>query len=109
MNWKYEKGRIYGVDENNGLLAETTFNHRKNGEVDIDHTYVDPSLRGQGVAGSMMEVVAKYLRENRLKATASCSYANSWLKKHRYEYADIISEDFDEEGTYPSCRIDGRH
>lgn len=93
MDWKYENGRIYSVNEKDELMAETTFNFKEDGDVDINHTYVNPALRGQGAAGKMMEVVAEYLRKNGLKATATCSYANSWLKKHSESYSDIISKD----------------
>jgi predicted GNAT family acetyltransferase len=107
MDWKYENGRIYSVNENNELMAETTYVIKENGEVDIDHTYVNPILRGKGVAGKMMEVVAEYLRENSLKATATCSYANAWLKKHRELYSDIISKDLDDEAV--ACKLGGNH
>ncbi|NLN41849.1 MAG: N-acetyltransferase [Clostridiales bacterium] len=106
MDWKYEEGRIYSVNENDELLAETTFVYKENGEVDIDYTYVNPQLRGRGIASKMMKVVADYLRKNSLKASATCSYANAWLKKHRESYADIISEDLDNEAI--ACKIDGR-
>src|SRR5665648_239090 len=82
MNWKYEDGRIYGTDEKGELMCETTFVRKGNGELDIDHTYVNAILRGQGMAGKMMVVVAEYLREKSLKASATCSYANIWLKRH---------------------------
>lgn len=107
MNWKYENGRIYSLNENNELMAETTFVFKANGEVDIDHTYVNPLLRGKGIAGKMMAVVAEYLRKESLKATATCSYANAWLKKHRELYSDIISEDIEDEDV--ACKIDGNH
>lgn len=107
MNWKFENGRIYSVDENNELMAETTFISKGNGQVVIDHTFVNPVLRGQGVAGQMMEVVANYLRENGLKASATCSYANSWLKKNRQPFSDIISEDLDNDVA--ACKIGGTH
>ena len=107
MDWKYENGRIYGTDENNELMAETTFVYKTPCEVDIEHTYVSPLLRGQGVAGKMMELVAEYLRKQSLKATATCSYANSWLKKHRESYPDIISEEINNEAI--ACKIDGKH
>lgn len=106
MNWQYEDGRIYSKNENNELLAETTFVFIGDNKVNIDHTYVNPILRGQGVAGKMLEVVAEYLSEKGLKATASCSYANAWLKKHRESYSDIISDDFDTQGI--ACKIE-RH
>lgn len=107
MKWSFEKGRIYSVDENGKLMAETTFVYKYNGEVDIDHTYVNPELRGQGLAGKMMEVVAEYLKENGIKASASCSYANIWLKKHSESYPDIISRDIENDPF--ACKIDGKH
>ncbi|GAA3663994.1 GNAT family N-acetyltransferase [Asaccharospora irregularis] len=107
MDWKYEEGRIYSIDEKNELMAEATYVLKENGEVDIDHTYVNPALRGQGVAGKMMSVVAEYLREKGLIATATCSYANSWFKKHRDIYSDIISKDIDSEVV--ACKIGKKH
>lgn len=92
MNWIYEPGRVYGVDETNTCIAEATYVSLNKNTVDINHTYVDPSLRGQGVAGEMMEAVALRLRQDGLKAVASCSYANAWLMKHRDSYADVISD-----------------
>lgn len=91
MNWQYEKGRIYCQNDKNELLAETTFVFAGADTVDIDRTYVHPALRGQGVAGKMMEAVAEYLRKEGLRATATCSYAKGWLEKHRDTHADIIA------------------
>lgn len=107
MNWTFEKGRITGRDEKGRLIAETTYVFKENGEVDIEHTYVDPALRGQGVAAEMMTVVAEYLRKNGLKATASCSYANIWLQRNEKSYEDIISTDIG--GQAMACRLDGKH
>jgi len=107
MNWNYEDGRIYSVDESSELLAETTFVPREHGEVVIDHTYVNPALRGQGVAGQMMEAVAEYLKEKGLKVSATCPYANAWLKKNRERYAGIISKNLD--ADVPACKIEGKH
>jgi len=107
MEWKYEDGRIYSEDEKGELMAETTFVHKDNGEIDIDHTYVNPILRGQGVAGKMMLVVADYLKKEGIKATATCSYANTWLKKNEKLYMDIISKDIDDQSL--ACKINGKH
>ncbi|HZJ75813.1 MAG TPA: GNAT family N-acetyltransferase, partial [Clostridia bacterium] len=76
---------------------------KSSSEVNIDRTYVNPKLRGQGVAEKIMEQAVKYLRSNKLKATASCSYANAWLKKHKEELSDIISDEFDDLAT--ACKI----
>lgn len=96
MEFQITDGRIFNVDQNNELLAVATYVHTAEGEVDIDHTYVNPILRGQGVAGELMHTVAKHLRESGLKATATCSYANAWLRKNREAYSDIISDSLGE-------------
>ena len=106
MDWQYEDGRIYNENPQGELMAETTFIRNGNGEINIDHTYVNPALRGQGVAGKMMAVVAEYLREQGHRVMATCSYANVWLKKNRDAYADIISESLDEQNA--ACSITGR-
>lgn len=106
MNWKYEEGRIYATDEKGELMCETTFVSKENGELNIDHTYVNPILRGQGVAGKMMVVVAEYLREKGLRASATCSYANIWLKRHEESYSDILSKDRDQA---VACKINAKH
>lgn len=95
MNWQFEKERIFSENESNELLAETTFVKTGNREISINRTYVNPSLRGHGVAGKMLKVVAEYLRENDLKANATCSYAYAWLKRNQKSYSDIISDDFE--------------
>jgi len=107
MNWNYENGRIYSTDEKGELMCETTFIRKENREVNIDFTYVNPILRGKGVAAKMMEVVAEYFRKEGIKATATCSYANIWLKRHRKQYPDILSEDTSDQAV--SCKIDGKH
>ena len=107
MDWKYENGRIYSTDEKGELMCETTFVRKENGDLNIDHTYVNPILRGQGMAGKMMEVVAEYLREKGLKTSATCSYANSWLKKNEELYLDILSQDMSDQAV--ACKIDEKH
>lgn len=107
MEWKYEDGRIYSTDQKGELMCEATFTRKENGDMDIDHTYVNPVLRGQGIAAKMMEVVAEYFRKEGFKATATCSYANIWLKRHEEQYSDILSEDLS--GQAMACKIGGKH
>lgn len=83
MIWNYEDGRIYSVDEKDELMAEVTFVLKEEGKANIDHTYVNPILRGKGVASDMMEVAVEYLKQKGLKASATCSYAKAWLEKQK--------------------------
>jgi len=91
MEFQIEDGRIYQLNEQQEVMAEATYIYLSDGLVDINHTYVSPALRGQGIAGMLMVAVANELRKKGLKATASCSYADIWLEKNRAAYADIIA------------------
>ncbi len=90
MNFIYEENRIYLKDENNKLIAEITFPYVKDATVDINHTFVDESLRGQGVASKLLEAVIGQLKERNLKAIPTCSYAISWFEKHP-EYKEFLN------------------
>ena len=82
------ENRIAYVQEGQ-LLAEATFPEFAPGVVNIDHTFVDEALRGQGVAAQMMERIARSLRETGRKAIPTCSYAKKWFGQHP-EYADVL-------------------
>ena len=73
---------IQYVDDQGTVLAEVTFPACAEGVVDINHTFVDPSLRGQGIAGELMRRTVKALQERNLHAHTSCSYAATWFDRH---------------------------
>jgi len=90
MEFQTETGRVF-IEEDGKLLAEVLF-PVKDGVADIEHTFVDDSLRGQGIAGQLIEKAAQQIRQSGLKAKATCSYAAKWLEKHA-EYSDILKTD----------------
>ena len=55
----------------------------------IDHTFVDGSLRGQGVAGQLVRAAADQIRDQGKKARAVCTYARAWFDRHP-EQADLL-------------------
>ncbi len=103
MNFNYEKNRIYVNDENGKMIVEATFPLYKDGVVVIDHTYVDPSLRGKGVASDLMKAVCQYVEKQGLKIIATCPYAVPWFKRHK-EYAYLI-DDLAQAEVTPECQI----
>lgn len=90
MNFTYNPNQIalFHPDSKN-LMAEVTFPDIDENTVNINHTYVDDSLRGQGIAGQLMEAAAGQLRSQGKKAVLTCSYAVAWFGKHP-EYNDIV-------------------
>lgn len=74
-----EKSRIYGMDKDGNIIAEITFNEVEKGIYNIDHTFVDESLRGKGIAGKLVEMAINEIEKNDGKVEATCSYAKKWL------------------------------
>lgn len=89
MNFTYNPNQIALFHSDSNLLAEVTFPEVDHNTVNINHTFVDDSLRGQGVAGQLMEAVAEQLRSQGKKAILTCSYAVKWFEKHP-EYNDVV-------------------
>lgn len=82
MEFIHEPNRIYGTDENGKVLAEITFPETEPGVYTIDHTIVDESLRGQGVAGKLVQAAVDDIKVKGGEVRATCSYAVGWLEKH---------------------------
>ncbi|MDE6755231.1 MAG: N-acetyltransferase [Muribaculaceae bacterium] len=81
MNFITEKDRIYATDPEGNVIAEVTF-PTKNGVSTINHTYVDPSLRGEGIAGKLVKLAADKILAEGNKIAATCTYAIAWFKRH---------------------------
>jgi len=90
MDFKQEEGRIWLDGPQGQMIAEVTFPRNEDGTVTITHTFVDDSLRGQGVAGQLMKLVAEHLRQNGRKAHLTSPYARGWFPKHP-EYGDVLA------------------
>ncbi|HJG27796.1 MAG TPA: N-acetyltransferase [Subdoligranulum variabile] len=84
IEFRKEPDRIFATDETGKLLAEVTFPEQE-GVAVINHTFVDGSLRGQGIAGQLLRAVADTLRQDGCKAKATCSYAVHWFETHPEE------------------------
>lgn len=91
MEFITEKDRIWYGGTSDAPLAYITFPEVSEGVVEITHTIVDPSLRGQGIAGKLAEALAKKLEAEGKKAVLTCSYAVKWFSKHE-EYAELVAE-----------------
>ena len=82
MKFIYEHNRIFGTDENGNVLAEITFPRTEPGVYTIEHTIVDDSLKGQGIAGKLVQAAVEEIGRQGGEVRATCSYAVKWLQKH---------------------------
>lgn len=81
MDFKIEKDRIYATDPSGNIIAEVTF-PTKDGVSTIYHTFVDDSLRGQGIAGKLVKLAADKILAEGNKIEATCPYAVEWFQQH---------------------------
>ncbi|MHA6259848.1 GNAT family N-acetyltransferase [Sporosarcina sp. CAU 1771] len=54
----------------------------------MDHTFVSPELRGQGIAKKLLDRAATYARKNELKMEPVCSYVVTAFEEST-EYDDL--------------------
>lgn len=90
MDFQHEHGRYFLTGEEGQLTAEVTYTSIDDGHaISIDHTFVDPSLRGQGIAGRLVKLVVDHARRHRLKIEPLCTFARAEFQR-RPEYADVL-------------------
>lgn len=79
MRFKKNNNKIY-LEDNNKIIAEIEYEEKNNAYI-ITHTFVDESLRGQGIAKQLVEQVIEEAKKNNKEITATCSYAKKILNK----------------------------
>ncbi|WP_125705121.1 GNAT family N-acetyltransferase [Lacticaseibacillus daqingensis] len=90
MAFEHEPGRYFMQDDTGKLIAEVTYQPIDEGQaVVIDHTFVDPVLRGQGIAGKLVRAVVDEAREKGLLIEPLCSFARHEFET-KPEYHDVL-------------------
>lgn len=64
----------FALDRGGRRVAEMTYRRLGESRILVDHTFVDPSLRGQGVARQLLDAAVDWARRNGTKISATCSY-----------------------------------
>jgi len=89
MKFKYEANRIALQDKAGKEVGEITFPSIDTNTVEINHTFVDPSLRGQGLAAKLVEAAVEKLRNEGKKAVPTCSYVKARFEENS-EYQSLV-------------------
>jgi len=80
-------------DENGRVIAEITYSNTSNPNVVVaDHTFVDSSLRGQGVAGKLLNALVEDMKQQNKKIKASCSYVVKKFEDIQSKSEDLIDK-----------------
>ena len=74
-----------------GHKAELAYFRPADGTIDFTHTFVDETLRGQGVAEELARAGLAFAQENHLKVKTTCKFMASFLKRNHAEYAELLA------------------
>jgi uncharacterized protein len=91
MTIQYQESKYGGVffqEQDGQRVAEITYRWRDTQTIVADHTWVDPSLRGQGAAKILLDALVAFAREKRLKIIPVCSYVEVMFRRDR-SFADV--------------------
>ncbi len=72
---------IYMTNDDLNILAEITFEQVDDKFYDIDHTFVDESMRGQWIADELVERAIDYIKWKWFRITASCPFAKKIISQ----------------------------
>lgn len=89
MQYILESGAVRVYGDGGEVIAEILFRDCGDGFVDIYRTFVSDVLRGQGVAGVLMEKAVAEIFKSEKKIVPSCSYAKKWLEKN-VEFSHMV-------------------
>jgi predicted GNAT family acetyltransferase len=76
---EHEPGRFFARVE--GELAELVY-ERRQGVLDVQHTYTPPALRGRDIAARLTDAAFAYAREHGLRIVPTCPYTQTYLARH---------------------------
>jgi len=75
-----------------GELAGFVQYQLRDGVIAFTHTQTDRQLRGQGIAGHLIQSSLDSARERHLAVLPYCPFVRSWIAEHP-AYADLIPPD----------------
>ncbi len=72
-----------------GSEAELTFSRDRDGSMIVDHTFVPPRLRGQGIAAKLVARAVADARGSGARIVPLCPYVAAEFRRHP-EWADLL-------------------
>ena len=77
-----EKEKVICVDENGKEIGVVTFPETEKGIFTINHTFVDSSMQGKGIAAELVKRAIESINLSGGKIRATCSYAQKYIEKN---------------------------
>ena len=74
-----------------GHQGELAYSRPAEGTIDFTHTFVDETLRGQGVAEELARAGLVFARENHLKVKTTCKFMAGFVQRNHAEFAGLLA------------------
>ncbi|WP_047986054.1 GNAT family N-acetyltransferase [Ornithinibacillus californiensis] len=86
---KHGQNKFFVGEDESNPSAEITYQKDPSGNLVVEHTFVSDELRGQGIAGQLVEKVINHARQEGIKLIPECTYAKKYIEKHNLN--DILA------------------
>ncbi|HUL95865.1 MAG TPA: GNAT family N-acetyltransferase [Usitatibacter sp.] len=80
---RHEPGAFF-VEHEGRRIATLTYSESGRDAI-VDHTWVDPAMRGGGDAKRMVEALVAWAREGHRKIVPVCSYVRAVIRGREYD------------------------
>ena len=85
-----QKGEFFKADASGKRMAEISYIWRDDSTIDANHTWVDDSLQGQGVARQLLDTLVEFARRKKVKIVPTCSYVDVMFRREK-SFTDIVA------------------
>ena len=85
-----QKGVFFLNDDQSNRIAEISYVWSGEHKIIANHTWVDNSLRGQGIARQLLDTLVEFAREKNLKIVPTCSYVDVMFRREK-SFADVAA------------------
>lgn len=82
MQFLTEYSKISCINDDGKEVGKVTFPEKEKGMFEIDHTFVDESMQGKGIAAKLVQLAINEINMRGGEVTASCSYAKRFIEKN---------------------------
>ena len=85
-----QNGEFFLNNEQGQRIAEISYVWSDEHKIIANHTWVDDSLRGQGMARQLLDTLVEFAREKNIKIVPTCSYVEVMFRREK-SFADVIA------------------
>ncbi|QHE88364.1 GNAT family N-acetyltransferase [Hydrogenophaga sp. BPS33] len=73
---------VFHIQHEGRQVGEMTYSRTNPSLVVVDHTYVDPGLRGHGLAQQLQDAMVAWARKTNTKVVPVCSYVKLQFERN---------------------------